>query len=90
MNSFRLICSLIALVLTVSSASAGSAPQAAPDEALVNLLRQADGLIKNGKAVDAYKLLGHEGDYSGEIGYDYLLGIAALDSGKPDRAIIAV
>lgn len=91
MNSFRLICSLIALVLTVSSAEAQvPAPQAAPDEALVNLLRQADGLIKNGKAVDAYKLLEPmEGDYSGEIGYDYLLGIAALDSGKPDRAIIA-
>lgn len=64
--------------------------QAPASEALGTLLREADALIKSGKPVDAYNLLEpKEGDYSGEIAFDYLLGIAALDSGKPDRATIA-
>ena len=59
-------------------------------ELLGALLREADALLKSGKPVDAYNLLEpKEGDYSGEIAFDYLLGIAALDSGKPDRATIA-
>ena len=54
------------------------------------LLREADALIRGGKLADAYKLLEpKEGDYSGELAFDYMLGIAALDSGKPDRATIA-
>lgn len=60
------------------------------DQALAALLRQADSLIRAGKQADAYKLLEpKEGDYSGEIAFDYMLGITALDSGKPDRATIA-
>lgn len=60
------------------------------DEALGALLREADELIRAGKLADAYKLLEpKEGDYSGELAFDYMLGIAALDSGKPDRATIA-
>ena len=59
-------------------------------ELLGTLLREADALLKSGKPVDAYNLLEpKEGDYSGEIAFDYMLGIAALDSGKPDRATIA-
>ena len=53
-------------------------------------MREADAMVKSGKPADAYNLLEpKEGDYSGEVGFDYLLGIAALDSGKPDRATIA-
>ncbi|MDD2914922.1 MAG: tetratricopeptide repeat protein [Gallionella sp.] len=65
----------------------GSTPA---NKALTALLREADALIKAGKPADAYNLLEpKEGDYSGEIAFDYMLGIAALDSGKPDRATIA-
>lgn len=68
-------------------------PQSGPtpaNESLVTMLREADALLKSGKAADAYNLLEpKEADYSGEIAFDYLLGIAALDSGKPDRATIA-
>lgn len=66
-------------------------PTLAPvSELLGALLREADALLKGGKPVDAYNLLEpKEGDYSGEIAFDYLLGMAALDSGKPDRATIA-
>jgi tetratricopeptide (TPR) repeat protein len=60
------------------------------NNALSVLLNKANILIKSGKQAEAFDLLEpEEGEYSGEVGYDYLLGIAALDSGKPDRATIA-
>jgi len=60
------------------------------NEALAALLREADVLIRAGKPAQAYQLLEpREGDYSGEIAFDYMLGIVALDTGKPDRATIA-
>jgi tetratricopeptide (TPR) repeat protein len=46
--------------------------------------------MKNGKPADAYALLEPlEFDRSGEVRFDYLLGIAALDSGKSDKATLA-
>ncbi|MGA8862579.1 MAG: porin family protein [Gallionella sp.] len=54
------------------------------------LLENAEALMKAGKPTDAYNLLEpHEFDRSGEVRFDYLIGIAALDSGKPDRATLA-
>ena len=54
------------------------------------LLRDADALVKSGKPGDAYKLLEpFEFEHSGETRFDYLFGIAALDSGRPDRATLA-
>ena len=71
-------------------ASLPQAISASASESLENLLREADALLKAGKPADAYNLLEpEEADYSGEIVFDYLLGVAALDSGKPDRATIA-
>lgn len=59
-------------------------------EAREKPLRDADALIKDGKPADAYTLLEPlEFDRSGEVRFDYLLGIAALDSGKPDKATLA-
>lgn len=59
-------------------------------EALEKPLRDADTLLKNGKPADAYALLEPlEFDRSGEIRFDYLLGISALDSGKADKATLA-
>ncbi|HXU94664.1 MAG TPA: tetratricopeptide repeat protein [Gallionella sp.] len=53
-------------------------------------LRDADELIKNGKPAEAYTLLEPlEFERAGEVRFDYLLGIAALDSGKPDKATLA-
>ena len=52
-------------------------------------LRDADALIKSGKPADAYNLLEPlEFERAGEVRFDYLLGIAALDSGKPDKATL--
>ena len=53
-------------------------------------LDKADALMKQGKAAEAYSLLEpFEFEQSGNIRFDYLLGIAALDSGKPDKATLA-
>lgn len=54
------------------------------------LLSAADKLLKSGKAKEAYVLLvPHQSDRAGDQAYDYLLGIAALDSGRPNEAVFA-
>lgn len=73
---------LLALLLTVS----GSA--LAADAAL---LKQAQELLGQGNAKDAYELLiPKQSDYAGEVDYDYLLGLAALDAGHPNEAVFAL
>jgi hypothetical protein len=53
-------------------------------------LAKAEALMKEGKAAEAYSLLEpFEFEQSGNVQFDYLLGIAALDSGKADKATIA-
>lgn len=52
-------------------------------------LREADELIRSGKPSEAYALLEPlEFERAGEVRFDYLLSIAALDSGKPDKATL--
>jgi len=59
-------------------------------EARAQSLRDAEALLKAGKPAEAYALLEPmEFERSGEVRFDYLLGIAALDSGKPDKATLA-
>jgi outer membrane protein len=63
---------------------------AAPVHAAGLNLNEAEKLVQGGRAADAYNLLlPHEDELAGEVRYDYLLGIAALDSGKPDKATLA-
>lgn len=53
-------------------------------------LSKAQSLLKAGKAKEAYHLLApHEYEMAGNVDFDYLLGITALDSGKPDKATLA-
>lgn len=53
-------------------------------------LDEADALMKAGKPAEAFALLEPlEFERAGDKRFDYLLGIAALDSGKPDKATIA-
>lgn len=53
-------------------------------------IRDADALVKAGRPSEAYDLLAPmEFERSGDVRFDYLLGIAALDSGKPDKATLA-
>ena len=58
---------------------------------LEKLLVEAEILIKKGKPSDAYALLEPlEFEHSGDTRFDYLMGIAALDSGIPGRATLAL
>lgn len=55
-----------------------------------DVLDQAKQLMRQGKAGEAFALLEPlESQRAGDIDFDYALGIAALDSAKPDRATIA-
>ena len=66
------------------------AQRAAELAAQEKAMQRADALVKAGKPGEAYDLLEPmEFERSGEVRYDYLLGIAALDSGKPDKATLA-
>ena len=53
-------------------------------------LQQAQALLNSGKAAEAYALLlPFEFYQAGDPAYDYLLGVAALDSGKYNAATLA-
>ncbi len=57
------------------------------NEAYETLLQQADQLIDNNQADEAYALLAsYETEHAGDPRFDYIIGIAALDSGLPDHA----
>ena len=77
--SARLFLAAIAALLL-----AGTAWSADPD------VDRARALMKEGKAAEAYQLLwAREAELAGNVEYDYVLGIAALDAGKPDQATLA-
>jgi len=59
-------------------------------DSYAKLLRDADTLIRSGKPAAAYALLEPlEFEHAGEVRFDYLIGTAAMDSGKPDMATLA-
>ncbi|OGS92779.1 MAG: hypothetical protein A2061_08990 [Gallionellales bacterium GWA2_59_43] len=75
----------------VRERAAAEAKRLAELEAREKPLRDADELLKAGKPAEAYTLLEpFEFERSGEVRFDYLLGISALDSGKPDKATLAL
>ena len=74
-----------------AEAQAAKAKQAAESAASEKLLNDAESLILAGRPSEAYVLLQpSEFVRSGEKRFDYLLGISALDSGKPDKATLAL
>jgi outer membrane protein len=71
-----------ALLATFCGGAAASDPDAD--------MERARALLKEGKAADAYRLLEpEEFEYAGDVEFDTMLGIAALDGGKPDKATLA-
>ncbi len=70
---------ILALPLAASAAAAGDP------------WSEARALIDAGKSADAYSLLAaQEAESAGEEDFDYLLGIAALDSGRPAEAAFSL
>ncbi len=55
-----------------------------------DVLQQADTLIRQQQAAQAYELLAPlEDERAGDPQYDYLLGVSLLETGDPSRAIFA-
>lgn len=69
----------------------GAIPLSESDPEVVPILRQAEALLAEKKPGEAYTLLAsHELDLAGTPLFDYLLGLAALDSGHANDAAFAL
>jgi len=72
-------------------APADASGRAAAATPLAQLLARARRLIDNGQADATFRMLqARVADYAGDPDFDYLLGLAALDSGRPGEAVIAL
>lgn len=95
MAAAKILCRVF-LILALGMASAGSTfaqqtMQVAADAAAQALMRQAEGLLANNDSQRAYNLLSpRETALSGNPYFDYLLGVAALDSGRSNEAILSL
>lgn len=57
---------------------------------IVLQLRQAQAMIESGKPEEAYAILAPlESQLAGNVEYDYLLGVSAVNSGKASQAVFA-
>ncbi|NLD68746.1 MAG: DUF560 domain-containing protein [Limnobacter sp.] len=64
--------------------------RAAPDPD-AELMREAERLLATGRADEAWRMLEAESArFAGHPDFDYLLGLAAIDSGRPGQAIFAL
>lgn len=62
-----------------------------PGQASSTEIARARALLDQGKAAEAYEILAPlEATLAGDVNYDYILGIAALDSDRPDKATLAL
>ena len=77
---------VVGLVMSAVWWMACGACHASPAE-----LARARALVDQGNATEAYGILVPlEARLAGDVEYDYLFGIAALDSGRPDKATLAL
>ena len=85
----RLYCRTLLIILISLGISSNLLASEVTDREQV--FEEAKGLLRDGKAQSAYELLlSHESAWSGGDAYDYLLGIAALDSKNPGEAIFSL
>ena len=83
-NKTKALAAFTLSLLLALGAVATPARAADPD------LRKAEQLVATGRAAEAYAILApFEDELAGDPKFDYLLGISALDSGKPDKATLA-
>ena len=77
-------------MLLLAVALVAGADRVGAQTAVADLVGRATQLSLADRHVDAYALLAAEEDaHIGEIDFDYALGRAALNAGRPDRATIA-
>jgi len=84
------VCSLCAFLIA-NIAVAQQTMQVATTAELRELLQRAESLLGGGESESAYELLQpREAQLAGNAYFDYLLGIAALDSGRSGDAILSL
>jgi len=85
------VVALIVSAPTVSHAQQSSRSDAETTQDNRASLIEAENLIANGAAEQAYRLLAPlETEFAGNAYFDYLLGVAALDSGHVSDAILSL
>ena len=81
----------ICALTSVSHAQSSTTLEIAADADAQALLRNAESRLAAGDADDAYDMLSaREAELAGNAMYDYLLGVAALDTGRFSEAIFAL
>lgn len=79
-----------AIHMAQAPAGAAQAQAEVAQPPLAELLARAEALSASDRLPEAYELLaGAEDAYIGVIEFDYALGRAALDAGRPDKATLA-
>lgn len=74
-------CLGLCLATLILSCAAQAADRTLPD------LAQAEALLRAGEGESAWQMLeSREAEFAGHPNFDYLLGLAALESGRPGRA----
>lgn len=90
------LCRVLVLVALTSGALLNTAIaqdtlQVTADAASRDLLQRAESMLGNGDSQGAFDLLQpREAEFSGNAYFDYLLGVAALDSGRVGDAILSL
>jgi len=78
------------LLASLAAALALAAPSMAAAQDARTLAAQARALVERKDAPEAFRMLEpYEQRFSGEVDFDYWFGVAALESGHLDRAVIA-
>lgn len=90
----KILLHILVFAFGLSIAMTGSAADTVVRKGEVKPSKQlpkAQALVQAGKFKEAYALLQPlEFEQAGNLQYDYLLGVSAVNTGKPDRATIAL
>ena len=83
--------SIIALLTSAAFAQSTRTLEVQANAATQNLLRDAETRLANNDSAGAYAILSpREADLAGNAFFDYLLGVAALDTGRISEAIFSL
>jgi hypothetical protein len=82
---------IIGVLCGTCLAQTGDRLRLSTDAETRELVRQAEDLLAVGESARAYELLQpHEAALAGDVLFDYLLGVAALDTGRLSEAIFSL
>jgi len=85
------LCSMLALLTGVAIAQSSQTLEVQANAPTQQLLRDAESRLANNDSAGAYALLSpRETELAGNAYFDYLLGVAALDTGRISEAIFSL